>query len=235
MMSSTEPLPTPEQVLGYEQEVGSKKRLIGLVVALLLHVLLIYGFTSGLATDLVEKVKQTVNVAIVPEVKPPPPPPAPVEIESDSPPKPQKRAQTKAFVPKAEVQNTKHSADTISGVTSNVEDATPAVEKAGPVVADAPPKKEGPAKTVARLLQGCRLPQYPKRSEDKGEEGTVVFRFLVGIDGSVQSSQLVSSSGFERLDNAAKEAFMRCKFKPGTVDGAPVSSWVRQPFAWRLK
>lgn len=237
MSVSMEPQSPGQAVLGYERAVDAKKRLLGVVAALLLHALLIYGFTSGLATELVEKVQRTVNVAIVPEAKPPPPPPppAPVEIDSDSQPKPRHRAPTKAFVPKAEVQTAKHSADTISGVTNNVKDVTPTVEKAGPVVPDAPVKKEGPPRTVARLMQGCRLPQYPKRSEDKGEEGTVVFRFLVGTDGSVQSSQLVKSSGFERLDSAAREAFMRCKFTPGTVDGAPVASWVRQPFAWRLK
>lgn len=228
--------------MGYEQETGSssKKRFVGVAIAVALHALLIYGFTSGLATDIVKKVQKTVNVAIIPESKPPPPPPPePVEeIEADSRPRqPQQRAPTKAFVPKAEVQTKQTSADTISGVTDKVEEATPAiVEKAAPVVQDAPPAKAaGPAKTMARLMKGCRLPQYPKRSEDKGEEGVTVLRFLVGTDGNVQTAQLVSSSGFERLDNAAREAFMKCKFTPGTVDGAVVTSWVRQPFTWRLK
>lgn len=232
--------PPEPPALGYEHEGGSKKRLYGVGIAVLLHVLLIYGFTSGLATDIVQKVQKTVNVAIVPEIKPPPPPPPePVEeIEADSRPRqPQQRAPTKAFVPKAEVQTKQASTDTISGVTDKVEEATPAIERAAPVVPDAPPavKAEGPPKTMARLMKGCRLPQYPKRSEDKGEEGTVVLRFLVGTDGNVQSAQLVKSSGFERLDTAAREAFMKCKFTPGTIDGAAVASWVRQPFTWRLK
>lgn len=223
--------------MGYEEESGGKKRFIGVAVALLLHALLIYGFTSGLANDLVAKVQKTVNVAIVPEVKPPPPPPPVQEIEADTRPKErQQRPPTKAYVPKAEVQNAKAAADTITGVTSDAEQATPAVEGAGPVVVDAPaPTKHEAVKTAARLLRGCRLPQYPKRSEEKGEEGTVVFRFLVGTDGRVQSAQLVKSSGFERLDSAAKEAFMQCKFTPGTVDGVAQSSWVKQPFTWRLK
>ena len=223
--------------MGYEEETGAKKRLIGIAVALLLHALLIYGFTSGLATELVAKVQKTVNVAIVPEVKPAPPPPPAEEIEADTRPKQrQQRPPTKAYVPKAEVQNVKAAADAITGVTSRAEEATPAVESAGPVVVEAPaPPKHEAVKTAARLLRGCRLPQYPKRSEDKGEEGTVVFRFLVGTDGRVQSAQLVRSSGFERLDNAAREAFMQCTFTPGTIDGVPQSSWVKQPFTWRLK
>lgn len=238
MSSLTEQAPLPGNTGGYEQETGSKKRLLGLALALLLHALLIYGFTSGLGTELVQKVQKTVNVSIIPEAKPPPPPPPPaVEIDADSRPKqPQQRAPTKAYVPKAEVQTTQHSADTISGVTDNVERATPAVEQPAAVVPDAPPvKKVEPVKTVARLMQGCRLPQYPKRSEEKGEEGTVVFRFLVGTDGRVQTAQLLRSSGFERLDNAARDAFMQCKFTPGTIDGQPQSSWVKQPFTWRLK
>lgn len=230
------PSPPPGSSAGYEQETGSNKRLVGLVIALLLHALLIYGFTSGLGIKLVQKVQNTVNVAIIPEIKQPPPPEA-VEIDADSRPKqPQRRAPTKAFVPKAEVETTQRSADTISGVTSHVEEATPAVAQPAVVVPDAPPvAKAEPAKTMARLMPGCRLPQYPKRSEEKGEEGTVVFRFLVGSDGRVQSAQLVRSSGFERLDNAAKDAFMQCKFTPGTIDGQAQSTWVKQPFTWRLK
>lgn len=230
-------LPAPVVSASYEQETGSKKRWVGLGVALLLHALLIYGFMSGLGAKLVQTVQKTVNVAIVAEATPPPPPPPePVEIEADSRPKQAQRAPTKAFVPKAEVQPAQRPTETISGVTSNVNDATPAVDKAQAVVPDAPPvAKSDPVKTMARLLRGCRLPQYPKRSEEKGEEGTVVFRFLVGTDGKVQSAQLVRSSGFERLDNAAKDAFMQCKFTPGTIDGVAQASWVKQPFTWRLK
>lgn len=238
MSSLIEHAPPPDNPGGYERETGPKKRWVGLVIALLLHAALIYGFTSGLGTKLVQKVQKTVNVAIIPEIKaPPPPPPEPVEIDADSRPKqPQARPQTKAYVPKAEVRTTPQTNDTISGVTDHAEEATPAVEKAAPVVPDAAPvQKAEPVKTVARLMRGCRLPQYPKRSEEKGEEGTVVFRFLVGTDGRVQSAQLVRSSGFERLDNAAKDAFMKCTFTPGTVDGVPQSSWVKQPFTWRLK
>lgn len=238
MSSLTEQIPRPEAPKGYEHETSSNKRVIGVVIALVLHVLLIYGFTSGLATKLAQKVQKTVIVAIVPDAKPlPVPPPLPAqEIEADSRPKRAQRTQTKAYVPKAEVQQTKPTvAETISAVTSQAEEATPVVTKAAPVVTETKGKPEGPPKTMARLMKGCRLPQYPKRSEEKGEEGTVVLRFLVGADGSVQSSQLLSSSGFERLDSAAKEAFMKCKFTPGTIDGVSVSSWVRQPFTWRLK
>lgn len=57
-----------------------------------------------------------------------------------------------------------------------------ALQDAASLVPDAPPvAKSEPVKTMARPLRGCRLPQYPKRFEEKGEEGTVVFRFLVGV------------------------------------------------------
>ena len=142
----TEPAPPPDNRGGYEQETGSRKRLLGITVALLSHALLIYGFTSGLGTKLVQKVQKTVNVSIIPEAKPPPPPPPPpppVEIEADTRPKQaQQRAPTRAYVPKAEVQATQQSADTSSGVTSNVAEATAAVEAEAAVVPDAPPVKK---------------------------------------------------------------------------------------------
>ncbi len=234
MISHTEQVRLPGN--GYEQETGSKKRLVGVVIAVVLHVLLIYGFTSGLATDLVQKVQKTVNVSVIPEAPPPPPPPPPEEIQDTAPAKPQQRAAPKAYVPKAEVQTKQQSNDTITALTTEATEATPAVDTPAPIVADAAPvKKAEPVKTKARLLAGCRVPKYPARSEEKGEEGVVIYSFLVGVDGRVTSAQLVKSSGFDRLDNAAKEAFMQCKFSPGTVDGAAVASWVKQPFTWKIK
>lgn len=223
--------------MGYEHAPGSKKRLVGLSAALLSHALLIYGFTSGLASELAHGVKRKVEVAIIAENKPPPPP-LPEETETEDPqPKPRRRP-PKAWQPKPEVMTSStRSGNAITQTTEDVEQAIQAIDRPEP-----PPKKEKKkkmkkkrVKISPRLLRGCRLPRYPSRSEEKGEEGTVVLRFLVGADGGVKRSQLVRSSGFERLDNAAKKAFARCKFRPGTVDGVAVSSWVRQPFTWRLQ
>lgn len=89
--------------------------------------------------------------------------------------------------------------------------------------------------TMPRLAPGCAPPRYPERSLERDEQGLVILRFLVDVDGSVKSAALVQSSGSGRLDEAARRAFEKCKFVPGTVNGQPKQAWVNQPFRWQIK
>jgi protein TonB len=67
------------------------------------------------------------------------------------------------------------------------------------------------------------------------EEGTVQLKFLVGVDGKVIESAIEKSSGFRRLDEAARAGLSRCQFKPGTLDGKPQQSWASMLFTWRIE
>jgi protein TonB len=224
--------------MGYENSADPSKRWIALIPAVLFHVLLVYALTSGLGKALVKKVQQTVVVAI--PMAPPPPPPPPPEVSEDQPqskPKSQVK-RPRAFVPKAEVQP--RDATPQAGITAvSSEGDTKKVEaekQTAPSLTPVPePPKKQPVLEKARLMTGCELPRYPAKSLEKEEEGLVVFRFLVGLDGSVKQAVLVQSSGFERLDQAAKESFEKCKFTPGKIDGEPKETWVSQPFRWKIQ
>ena len=72
--------------------------------------------------------------------------------------------------------------------------------------------------TDADYADGCR-PIYPAMSKRLGEQGKVTLKVLVGSDGLPKQVEIRNSSGFERLDNAAREAMMRCRFSPGKVGG----------------
>lgn len=61
-----------------------------------------------------------------------------------------------------------------------------------------------------------------------------MLRFLIGVDGNVLESQIALSSGFARLDEAARGALSKCQFKPGTVDGKAEASWASLKYTWRL-
>lgn len=91
-----------------------------------------------------------------------------------------------------------------------------------PVAAPAPPA--GPV-TVGnldeRLLEG-RPPRYPMESRRKREQGTVIVRLLIGVDGRVAQISIAQSSGFERLDQAAVQAIRSWRWQPIIRDGAPV-------------
>lgn len=80
----------------------------------------------------------------------------------------------------------------------------------------------------------CTEPAYPALSRRFNEAGTVQLKLYIGVDGRVLESHTERSSGFERLDEAARAAFARCLFKPGTVDGKPAPSWLNKEYRWRL-
>jgi protein TonB len=223
--------------MGYENSTDTSKRWVGLIPAVLFHVVLVWGLTSGLGKEIVKKVQQSVVMA-VPVAPPPPPPPPPPEVSEDQP-ESKPKSQVKrpaAFVPKAEVEA--RDATPQAGITAVSEEGdtqkVEAVRPTTPAPAPEAPKRK-PVLEKARLMPGCKAPRYPAKSLEKEEEGLVVFRFLVGLDGSVRQAVLVQSSGFERLDKAAKDAFEKCKFSPGKIDGVSKETWVRQPFRWKIQ
>ena len=66
---------------------------------------------------------------------------------------------------------------------------------------------------------------YPSRSHDKGEQGTIVLRVIVDVDGKLSDCRIASSSGYARLDDAAKLKLCRkLKVKPATLNGVPIAS-----------
>jgi TonB family protein len=71
---------------------------------------------------------------------------------------------------------------------------------------------EGDGAPVA--LRGNVLPGYPAESRRAGEEGTVRVRFEVLASGRVGRVTLAASSGFARLDEAARNGVQGWRFEP---------------------
>lgn len=62
-------------------------------------------------------------------------------------------------------------------------------------------------------------PTYPAMSRRLGEQGKVIVKVLVGADGYPKDAEIRRSSGFERLDEAARQYILKCRFVPGKVNG----------------
>jgi TonB family protein len=62
-------------------------------------------------------------------------------------------------------------------------------------------------------------PVYPAESKRKRERGTCVLRVMVDSNGHPAQIQVERSSGFERLDSAAREAVEKAVFRPYEVNG----------------
>lgn len=80
----------------------------------------------------------------------------------------------------------------------------------------------------------CNKPSYPRAAIRLRQEGMVRMLFDVDADGQVMGGSVVESSGFERLDNAALEAIMKCRFEPETLGGIPQATTAEVRFGWRL-
>lgn len=134
--------------------------------------------------------------------------------------------------------------DAVVQTASQVQPVTSVVEvdsNASPIMqSEVKPSLPPPVIAVARIpatLQAsgtCSKPEYPAISRRKEEEGTVLLKFLIGAQGQVLESLVEKSSGFARLDEAARLALAQCQFKPGSVDGKPESSWAQVKYTWRL-
>jgi TonB family protein len=78
-------------------------------------------------------------------------------------------------------------------------------------------------------------PFYPSRSRRRGEQGTVTLHVLIAASGAVERVELIASSGFRDLDDAALETVRsRWRFVPARRDGIAFESWVVVPIRFAL-
>ncbi|BDU58921.1 hypothetical protein LMORI2_19030 [Limnohabitans sp. MORI2] len=172
---------------------------------MLLHAVLLWAISSGLARQVVRMTENTVEAVLMSEAPPPAPPPKAPPPKTPAPPPPAPTTNAPA-------------------ITQPV--APPAAAPAAPAI-----------RTGAIIQAGasCAKPDYPSASRRMEEEGTVTLKFLIGIDGKVLQAEIEKSSGFTRLDEAARNALSKCQFRPGTVDGKPEQSWASIKYTWRLE
>lgn len=77
-------------------------------------------------------------------------------------------------------------------------------------------------------------PVYPNASRRLGEEGKVVLRVRVSADGWPLSVDIKQSSGFSRLDEAAKMAVGQWRFVPARQGSDAIESSVLVPLNFAL-
>ena len=79
------------------------------------------------------------------------------------------------------------------------------------------------------------VPVYPRSARRKGHEGVVTVAISVAEDGVVAHAEVVSSSGYRELDEAALSAVRSARFAPATSDGVSVRGELRLTFDFRLR
>ena len=182
-------------------------RRLGIFAGIIvMHGLLFWALQSGLAKTLINKALGPLEASVVQEIKP--------EEEEPPPPPPKFVAPAPVFVDMPDVAITE--APVQAAITTTA---------AAPVRAAPPPPV---ADVIIGPRQNPRRPNtgaddiYPAMSKRLGEEGAVILLLTVNEEGKVTEATVQTSSGFERLDEAAtKEAVRTWRFLPGTKNGKP--------------
>jgi protein TonB len=78
-------------------------------------------------------------------------------------------------------------------------------------------------------------PEYPEVSRAACEQGEVILRVEVTAVGESTNVSILKSSGYFRLDQAARRAVQRWKFHPAVIAGVPVSSEADVPVHFKLE
>ncbi len=78
-------------------------------------------------------------------------------------------------------------------------------------------------------------PAYPPLSRRLREEGKVVLRVLIDTDGSAARAEIRSSSGYERLDQAALQTVLKWRYLPARRNGVPEAMWFNVPINFVLE
>jgi protein TonB len=124
--------------------------------------------------------------------------------------------------------------------TPPIEDTVPEIEvptdEPAPNAITAETSPSPPIAETADMKVSRRVdPVYPSASRRDGEQGRGVFRVLVDENGKPQDVQVMTSTGFPRLDTAALEAIRKWAFSPAMQNGQKVKSWTRVQVAFQLQ
>ena len=187
------------------------RHLPGIAFVIVLHIFVIWGLaTMGINVGLIPK--GSLDAVLMEDFKKPPP--------DTPPPPPPKFVPPPDFIPPPDI---------------NIQVQAPATNVISNVTREAPKKEPVRRSAVIDAKRNCSMPEYPAASRRLEERGTVILSFLIDVDGRVLDSKVQQTSGYERLDEAAREALSRCRFKPATVDNVPEQSWSAIKYTWKLQ
>jgi protein TonB len=203
----------------------SGRRTVGLIVAIVFHILLIYALYAGLGRKVLEIVKPITETKIIEEVKPPPPPPP-----EAPPPPPKLAAPPPPFIPPPEIRiaNPPPAAPTITAVASEPPPVAAAPVIAKPVVEAPPAPKPAPppppppkprlrlnAKPIYTPPISELAESYPRQAAREGITGRVVVHLTVAPSGDVKDAYVKEAQPKRIFDKVAIEWVKRYKFEKG--------------------
>lgn len=215
--------------MAYADQGMSTNRIIGLVIAALIHVALGYALVTGLAYEAVKKAVERVTTVDIEEPPPPedePEPPPPEEVPDTPPPPvaPPPPINIAPAPPPIQTQPT-------------IPPPAPPVLVVPPPAPPAPPSQARSATPRNQSRWAGRIQgDYPSRAQRAEEQGVVRMSITVGPDGRVQACTVTGSSGSSTLDDAACRGMQRyARYNPAlNAAGNPISDTLSQSIRYVL-
>ena len=197
----------------------SGRRGGALIAVILLHIVLVYGFYSGLAGQLVQKIIPPVEIAQIEKPKdvdkPPPPPPKLEEI--------------KPYVPPPEFVDIQAAPPETNAITQVTR-----------VQAPPPPVAVAAQHTVSAPKYDQKHPfkigedYYPDASKRANEEGSCILLMKVSASGQILDATVQTSTGYPRLDEACLKGVKGQRMTPAMEDGKGVEGTFPFKITWKL-
>lgn len=225
---------------------GLSRQAVLVLGVVLLHAAALYGLQSGLLMRAVEVVVPVELVASWVD-------PTPAQVAPPPPPRPEPKAKPQAAVATSTprplpppplplaAQTDTPAPNAVAGTTAPPPPAAPISTPVAsapsappaPAAPPAPPRIQLPDSNADYLNN--RPPAYPPLSRRLGEQGKVLVRVLIEVDGSASQAELKTSSGYDRLDQAALKTVLGWKYVPGKVNGEPKAMWFNVPLHFVLE
>ncbi len=212
------------------------RRLLIATSVVLLHVGVLWALQSGL-------MRRAVDIIIPGEIlsefisPPAPPAPQPQTPAAAKPLKQQNRPEVQATPAPPLPTPTPEPAPVVAPAAAAPAPAPAAI--AATTVAPAPAAPPAPARIELPSSDAAYLnnpkPSYPALSRRLGEQGKVVVRVLIGVDGMAQQAEIRSSSGYDRLDQAALATVRSWRYVPGKRNGLAEAMWFNVPINFVLE
>jgi protein TonB len=220
-------------------------RGVALIVALALHAAVLYGlWTTRVMPQPPDAATLFVTLINPPSVTSPTPRPAasvqarPVEPR---PVRPTGQQPSRPIAPPSAILATQAPAISPVEPTAPLPGAEPEAvssEPGAPGPLHSSPLAVEPVNLTSDLALSCPVrtpPPYPTLSRRLGETGKVVLRVELDEAGRVSAAQVITSSGYHRLDAAALAAVKAWRCQPAQRGGQAVRSVALQPFDFTLE
>lgn len=186
------------------------------VAIIVLHIFIGWAFVSGFGKAALMMITKDVQVSLLKEDQPkdlPPPPPKPDLL----PPPP-------VSVPPPLVN-------------INIPMDAPVIVTTAKPPPPPPRVSTVPSTAIVTVrLPDCHEDYYPSQALRLQQEGSVTVKFCVGPDNKIESAlEVLTSSGFPVLDEAAGKCLAAGRFKAATVEGKPVRTCKPIKITYKLK